>query len=123
MHEAADLTEIENVGVAAKQSLTFPAMDEHSFAVRIAGEAMSPRCMEGDVAIVYPSLEPRNGDLVFARPNDDKGGGLLLRLFHLTEDAETLLLTSYHAACPAVSLSRQDCQWLVPVVALVRQFR
>lgn len=123
MNEAAELTEIAEVGAAARQALTFPAMDKHSFAVRIAGEAMWPRCVEGDVAIVYPSLEPRNGDLVFARPNEEKGGGLLLRLFHLTEEAGTMMLTSYHAACPTVLLSRRDCQWLVPVVALVRQFR
>lgn len=123
MNEAAELTEIAKVGVAARQTLPFPAMDSHSFAVRVAGEAMWPRCVEGDVAIVYPSLEPRNGDLVFARPSDEKGGGLLLRLYHLTEDAGTMMLTSYHASCPTVSLSRRDCQWLVPVVALVRQFR
>ena len=91
--------------------------------MRISGEAMWPRCMDGDIVILYPSLEPRNGDLVLARPNDERGGGALLRLIHLTQGDGSLLLTCNHTASPPISLFRNDCLWVVPVVAIIRQLR
>lgn len=123
MHEAAGLKEIETVRLGARQVLVFPTLDQKALAVRIAGEAMWPRCMDGDIAILYPSLEPRNGDLVLVRPRDEKGGGLLLRLIHLTEGDGTLYLTCNHSASPSISLFRNDCLWMAPVVAIIRQLR
>lgn len=123
MHEAAEMHNLDSITKRARQMLSFPTMDKHSFAVRIAGEAMWPRCMDGDVAILYPSLKPRNGDLVFARPTDEKGGGLLLRLAHFTEGDGTMQLTCNHTASPPVSLFRNDCLWMVPVVVIIRQLR
>ncbi|MCE5340261.1 MAG: XRE family transcriptional regulator [Planctomycetaceae bacterium] len=41
--------------------------DAHAFAVRVIGDSMQPKFVEGDIVIFSPGLEVRNGDDCFVR--------------------------------------------------------
>lgn len=61
----ADMEFIENETIHVKNKPS-----EKTFAVRVKGDSMSPRFLEGDVLIVEPEKEPKNGSLVVARYNE-----------------------------------------------------
>src|SRR5580692_8709507 len=41
--------------------------DEQAFAVEIQGDSMEPKFFPGDIAVLMPTRQPRNGSLVVAR--------------------------------------------------------
>ena len=42
----------------------------HTFALRVVGDSMEPRYVEGDVLVVEPEMDPTPGDLVIAKNGD-----------------------------------------------------
>jgi len=65
-----------------------------SFALRVQGDSMHPRVFDGDIVIVAPTLEPRNGQVVVTRVNCD--GEVTLKEFQ--RDGDTILLVPENKA-------------------------
>lgn len=91
-----------------------------AFAVKLAGDSMTPKIEPGDVAIVHPDAVLRNGGLVLARLNDDHGGDVMLKLYQGTKDQVTL--SSYNPAYPAMTHPRSSFAWIYPIASVTRVF-
>ena len=65
-----------------------------SFALKVQGDSMFPRVLDGDVVVVAPMQEPRNGQVVVTRVNCD--GEVTLKEFQ--RDGDTILLVPENKA-------------------------
>lgn len=99
--------------------LAFNPEDPKAFAVTLAGDSMMPRIEPGDVALIYPSQQPKNGKVVLARLNEDKGGDVLVKVYQANGD--TITLSSYnHGAYPPMHFHRSDFAWIYPVAKITK---
>jgi phage repressor protein C with HTH and peptisase S24 domain len=46
--------------------------DPHAYCLEIEGDSMEPKYSRGDIVVVAPSREARNGELVIARTKTDE---------------------------------------------------
>jgi len=84
---------------------------------------MEPQHLRGEIAIVYPSEHPRDGDRVLARLRDDNGGSVLFRIFHLSDRGKGVILSSPNQAYPALQYQRDAFTWIHPIAATVRSLK
>lgn len=95
--------------------------DPKAFAVTLSGYSMLPDFSPGDVAIVNPSREPKQGGLVIAKlkgkGGDADGGDVMLKRYHRHGDKVTLSSVN-DTLFPPMTYSQDDFVWLyhVPVV-------
>lgn len=99
--------------------IMFGAKDSKAFGVTIRGDSMTPKWSEGDVAIVYPSHTPRQGDTVICRLTESAGGDVMFKLFSARDSGRRVVLTSYNPAYPPLEFSSEDFVWIYPVAAMV----
>ncbi len=101
---------------------TFPTScrDENGFWLRITGDSMSPRYEPGDLVMVMPNVEPRNGDLVVVKT---KEGSVHFKIFHWSIDNLKLRLTSYNSLYPEMMFERERIDWVYPVHSVLRIIR
>ena len=81
-------------------------LDEHSFAVKIHGDSMSPYLNEGDIAIVVPSAPLQNGKLCFATWFHDEVGDRLVKRYYKYGD--TVVLKSDNQAHEDIVLDENN---------------
>jgi phage repressor protein C with HTH and peptisase S24 domain len=75
------------------------------------------------VAILYPSFEPRNGELVISKLGEAAGGDVMFKVFHSREAGKRVVLTSYNPTFPPLEYMRDEFQWIYPVASVVKHFR
>lgn len=90
--------------------------DRRAFSVRLAGESMLPVLSPGDIAVVYPSLAPKNNSLVLARLNEDYGSDVMVKLYQASQDQVTLI--SYNPLFPPMCYPRSAFSWIYPVASV-----
>lgn len=88
-----------------------------SFALAVEGDSMMPHCLPGDLVVLSPGEEPRNGQLVVAKLKDD---GIILRRYTRL-NASTIRLTAYNPVYPAVDYPTSAFHWIYPVDSLNRR--
>lgn len=103
--------------------LAFNVTDRRAIAVKIRGDSMAPQYGEGDIVILYPSQEARNGDLVIARLTPAMGDDVMFKIFSTTQAGRKVVLSSYNPAFPALEYSREDFLWIYPAASVVKQLR
>lgn len=103
-------------------TIAFNVTDRRAIAVRIRGDSMSPRFQENDIAILYPSREPRAGNLVIARLRPECGDDVMFKLFQPTQSGRRVVLSSYNPAYPPIEHDRADFSWIYPVASVVQNF-
>lgn len=104
-------------------TIAFDVKDNRAFSVKIVGDSMSPVFTEGDVAIIYPSWTPRNGDHVIARLTDKAGGDVMFKLYSTKDSGRRVVLTSYNPAYAPVDFAPDEFTWLYPVVSVNKTLR
>ncbi len=92
-------------------------IDAHAFGLFVEGDRMEPRCMGGDVVVVAPDEELRNGCLVVAKLRDDS---VILRRFTKLADGNIRLIP-YNALYPAIDYTARDFHWIYPVHSTLRR--
>jgi SOS-response transcriptional repressor LexA len=94
--------------------------DEQAFAVEIQGDSMEPKFFSGDIAILMPTRQPRNGSLVVARLEDE---GVVFKVFTAREQSpvRTCSFTSYNPVFQPIEVSESVVIWNYPVYQIVRQ--
>lgn len=90
--------------------------DEQAFAVEIQGDSMEPKFFQGDIAILMPSHQPRNGSLVVARLERE---GIVFKVF--TARDQICSFTSYNSVFRLIEVSASDVIWNYPVYQIIRQ--
>jgi repressor LexA len=89
--------------------------DPGAFALRVKGNSMSPRIEDGDVVIVSPQAEARNGDICVVRVEGEdtlkkvKFEGNYVHLIPLNPDYEP------------VTVRRKDVNFVWKVVKLIKE--
>lgn len=94
--------------------------DENAFAVEIQGDSMEPKCFPGDIAILMPSHQPRNGSLVVAKLEEE---GVVLKVFTAREQSQARIcsFTSYNPVFRPIEIPEARVLWNYPVYQIIRQ--
>jgi SOS-response transcriptional repressor LexA len=94
--------------------------DEQAFAVEIQGDSMEPKYLQGDIAVLMPTHQPRNGSLVVARL---EGEGIVFKVFtaHDQSPARTCSFTSYNPVFQPIEILESNVLWNFSVYQVVRQ--
>lgn len=94
--------------------------DERAFAVEIQGDSMEPKFFQGDVAVLMPAYQPRNGDLVVARLERE---GVVFKVFttRIQSSAKICSFTSYNPVFQAIDVPESSVMWKYPVYQVIRQ--
>lgn len=116
-------TSFTDGGYEHEGTLAFDVRDNRAFGLKIAGDSMQPVYSPGDIAVVYPSHQPRSGDHVIARLSDEAGGDVLFKIYTPKEAGRKLVLSSYNPAFPPVELERTQVLWIYPVVSVTKTLR
>ncbi len=103
--------------------LAFNVTDRRAIAVEIRGDSMAPQYTEGDIVILYPSHEPKNGDLVIARLSPAHGDDVMFKIFNTTQAGRRIVLSSYNPAFPPLEYTRNDFAWIYPAASVVKNLR
>ncbi|HEX3800752.1 MAG TPA: S24 family peptidase [Verrucomicrobiae bacterium] len=91
--------------------------DENCFAVIIEGDSMEPKYGAGDIAILMPNVEPRNGCLVVCKLKNE---GVFFKLFHQSNDGKIFRLSSYNPVYPVMECKKDDFIWIYPVAQVTK---
>jgi SOS-response transcriptional repressor LexA len=94
--------------------------DPNAFAIRLEGDSMAPNFLPGDLIIVAPNSEPRNGKVVIARLRDDDSA--LFKLYHVVgTEADKVRLTSYNPAYPPLEFPKKKFRFIYPMYEMRRR--
>jgi phage repressor protein C with HTH and peptisase S24 domain len=97
----------------ACQEIAFPAVnDEHVYALKISGESMAPAYRDGDIIIVSPSAEPRDGDRVVVRT---KAGEVIVKEVK-RKTAKSIELRSLDSQHTDRTLAMSDIAWMARIL-------
>jgi SOS-response transcriptional repressor LexA len=94
--------------------------DEQAFAVEIQGDSMEPRFVAGDIAVLMPGQQPRNGSVVVARLENE---GIVFKVFTAKNQlpVRTCSFTSYNPVFQPIEVLESSIVWNFPVYQIVRQ--
>jgi phage repressor protein C with HTH and peptisase S24 domain len=94
--------------------------DEQAFAVEIQGDSMEPKFFPGDIAVLMPTRQPRNGSLVVARLERE---GVVFKVFTARDQLPVRIccFTSYNSVFQPIEVPESDVMWNYPVYQIVRQ--
>lgn len=81
---------------------------------------MEPKYFQGDIAVLMPTNQPRNGSLVVARLTDE---GIVFKVFTPRNESSRRIctFTSYNPVFQPVEVSESSVIWNFPVYQIVRQ--
>ncbi|HXD01156.1 MAG TPA: XRE family transcriptional regulator [Verrucomicrobiae bacterium] len=115
--QAGDLVAYTDLDAAWHEFTATTCRDENCFAVTISGDSMEPKYSGGDIAIVMPNVEPRNGCLVVCKLKNE---GVFFKLFHQSSDSKKFRLSSYNPVYPVMECRRDDFVWIYPVYQVTK---
>ena len=94
--------------------------DEQAFAVEIQGDSMEPKFFPGDIAVLMPTRQPRNGSLVVARLEHE---GVVFKVFTARDQSpiRVCCFTSYNSVFQPIEVPESSVIWNYPVYQIVRQ--
>jgi len=90
--------------------------DDQAFALEIQGDSMEPKFFAGDIAVLMPSRQPRNGSLVVAQLERE---GVVFKVF--TARDRICCFTSYNPVFRPIEVPDNNVIWNYPVYQIVRQ--
>lgn len=117
--QAGHATDYEDLPADGEDTVEYDGDDRNAFALRVAGDSMSPNFPPGTIITVSPSYPPHNGQLVVAKIKEE---GVLFKIFHHSGDGRIVTLTSYNQAHPEIKLEREKFHWIYRVVAATQRF-
>jgi len=94
--------------------------DEQAFAVEIQGDSMEPKFFPGDIAVLMPAYQPRNGSLVVARL---EGEGVVFKVFTGRDQSPKRICSfrSYNPVFQPIEVPEDSVVWNYPVYQIIRQ--
>ena len=115
--QAGDLVAYTDLDAAWHEYTATTCRDEDCFAVTIAGDSMEPKYSSGDIVVLMPNVEPRNGCLVVCKLKNE---GVFFKLFHQSTDAKIFRLSSYNSVYPVMECKKDDFVWIYPVAQVTK---
>jgi SOS-response transcriptional repressor LexA len=99
-----------------QNTLATTCQDKDAAAFQVEGDSMEPRCLHGDLIVVSPNAQLRNGCLVVAKFRND--GVVLRRYFPL--GGTRLQLTAYNPIYPNSEHDHSEFHWIYYVHSTTR---
>ncbi len=96
---AVEVVDIFNPGVADDWIDTTVQIKEHTYALRVEGDSMTPNFPPGTILIVEPDMDAEIGDFVIAKNGDEEA-----TFKKLVKDAGTLFLKPLNPQYPMIKL-------------------
>jgi len=115
--QAGDLVAYTDLDDSWHEFTATTCRDENCFAVTIEGDSMEPKYSAGDIAILMPNVEPRNGCLVVCKLKNE---GVFFKLFHQASDGKIFRLSSYNPVYPVMECKKDDFVWIYPVAQVTK---
>ncbi len=115
--QAGNLVAYADMDAAWHEFTATNCRDENCFAVTVAGDSMEPKYNAGDIAILMPNVEPRNGCLVVCKLKNE---GVFFKLFHQSSDNQLFRLSSYNPVYPVMGCRKEDFVWIYPVYQITK---
>jgi len=115
--KAGDLVAYTDLEPSWHEFTATTCRDEDCFAVTIEGDSMEPKYSTGDIAILMPNVEPRNGCLVVCKLKNE---GVFFKLFHQSSEGKLFRLSSYNPVYPVMQCKREDFLWVYPVYQVTK---
>lgn len=118
--QAGTGVEFEELPLEWQKQIPTDCPDERAFAVEIQGDSMEPKYLPGDIAILMPTHQPRNGSLVVARLENE---GVVFKIFTARDQTPARLcsFTSYNSVYQPIEVPENHVLWNYPVYQTVRQ--
>ena len=91
--------------------------DANAYALRVVGDSMTPRLLEGEFVLVSPNSRPTPGEEVVARTLD---GQVMVKVLQKLDDREAIL-TSLNDQYQRQILDRASLDYLHPVIGTLRR--
>lgn len=112
--------DFEELPLDWQKQVTTDCPDEQAFAVEIQGDSMEPRFVAGDIAVLMPGQQPRNGSVVVARLENE---GIVFKVFTARNQSptRTCTFTSYNPVFQPIEVLESSIVWNFPVYQIVRQ--
>jgi len=115
--QAGELVAYTDVEPSWNEFTATTCRDENCFAVTIEGDSMEPKYSAGDIAILMPNVEPRNGCLVVCKLKNE---GVFFKLFHQAGEGKVFRLSSYNPVYPVMEILKDDFIWVYPVYQVTK---
>lgn len=115
--QAGDLVAYTDLDASWHEFTATTCRDESCFAVTIEGDSMEPKYSAGDIAILMPNVEPRNGCLVVSKLKNE---GVFFKLFHQSGEGKVFRLSSYNPVYPVMECKKDDFVWVYPVYQVTK---
>jgi SOS-response transcriptional repressor LexA len=115
--QAGDLVAYTDLDESWHEFTATTCRDENCFAVTIEGDSMEPKYSAGDIAILMPNVEPRNGCLVVCKLKNE---GVFFKLFHQSGEGKVFRLSSYNPVYPVMECKKDDFVWVYPVYQVTK---
>lgn len=106
--------EIEESG--CYEYVNFPTNSNKYYALKVVGDSMSPRVLEGEVVIVDPTLFPQTGEDVVVKLND---GEIMIKTLASIRD-DKVFLDSTNSSYKRIIIDKKDLIYMHAVVAVAR---
>lgn len=118
--QAGAALDFEELPLDQQRQVASDCPDKDAFGVEIQGDSMEPKFFTGDVAVLMPSYEPRNGSLVVARLDQE---GVIFKVFTARQQAATKIccFTSYNPVFQPMEVPVTKVLWNFPVYQVIRQ--
>lgn len=95
--------------------------DPNAYCLEIEGDSMEPKYTRGDIVVVAPGREPRNGEVVIART---KTGETYFKVYHWSGNPrDPVKLSSFNPAYPVLEIKRGELRIIQPVHSVLRLLR
>lgn len=101
-----------------REKIATTSRDRRAFGVVVEGDCMEPKYLAGDILIVEPSHEPRNGKPVVAKLADD---AVQVRIYTKLRDGSISLASMKPEIYPTEKYTAKDFHWIWPVHSMVRK--
>lgn len=101
-----------------REKIATTSRDRRAFGVVVEGDCMEPKYLAGDILIVEPSHEPRNGKPVVAKLADD---AVQVRIYTKLRDGSITLASMKPEIYPTEKFTAKDFHWIWPVHSMVRK--
>jgi len=118
--QAGTALDFEELPLDWQRKIATDCPDKTAFAVEIQGDSMEPKFLAGDIAVLMPGYEPRNGSLVVARLEQE---GVIFKVFTARQQvgAKVCCFTSYNPVFQPIEVPVTRVIWNFPVYQIIRQ--
>lgn len=110
------LTSYEELPADFQETIPTDIDDPKAFALYLRGDSMEPRYRDGDIAVLRPSSEPKQQDVVVARFND---GSVVCKIY--TREKNSLILRSVNPVYEPIRTTSSEVSWVYPVDSVIKR--